>query len=647
MDEEKAAGQVGRDVKNSVITTQAVDEVAHPRGKNSSDLEDGTAAQDHRDAKNATFDVEDVGGREIYPTPTAEETDTLRKVSDTIPKTAWLLCIVEFSERASYYGVKTVFSNFMQFPLPEGGNGAGAPARGTQDTAGALGRGLQFSNAFVLLFAFLAYIIPIFGAWIADTKLGRFKTVVLGVLICGVSHVIMVVGAIPSVLQAGNGIAPFLISLFLLAIGAGIFKPNVAPIVLDQYKHQKPYTKTLKGGERVIVDPEVTVQRTMLVFYGFVNVGAFFMIATSYSAKYIGFWLAYLLPGIVYFLLPALLWFLYPRLQKYPPDGSALTTTFKIISAALKRSKGKFWKHETFWLSVMPSHLESQGITTINGKAIPWSDKDVDDVRRTMVACAIFLYYPIYNLNDGGIGSVLTSQGSTLTTNGAPNDLLVSILPTFNHNQLTSAQNNFNPITIIVAVPLLSYVIYPALRRANINFGRISRITFGFVLAIISSIIGAIIQWKIYQTSPCGYHATECNIGTGVSPILIWVQIPIQILGALSECFCNVTAYELAYARSPAGMKALVVALFLATTALSNALGEIVSPAIKDPYLIWIWAGPAIALAAQTVIFWFRYKKFNDDEFMTYEEPSKELTAASERTASVSGTVHSKKESKV
>lgn len=129
--------------------------------------------------------------------------------------------------------------------------------------------------------------------------------------------------------------------------------------------------------------------------------------------------------------------------------------------------------------------------------------------------------------------------------------------------------------------------------------------------------IGAIVQWKVYQTSPCGFHATGCD---GVSPISIWVQIPNTVLGALSECFCNVTAYELAYARSPPGMKALVVSLFLATSALSNALAEILSPAIKDPHLVWIWAGPAIALAVQTVVFWYKYKQFDNDEFMTYEE---------------------------
>lgn len=93
-----------------------------------------------------------------------------------------------------------------------------------------------------------------------------------------------------------------------------------------------------------------------------------------------------------------------------------------------------------------------------------------------------------------------------MTTNGAPNDLL----------------NNFNPLCIIVTIPLLSYVIYPMLRKYNIPFGRVSRITFGFVLATISGMIGAIVQWRIYKTSPCGYQATKCAEEKGiVSPISV------------------------------------------------------------------------------------------------------------------------------
>lgn len=111
-------------------------------------------------------------------------------------------------------------------PLPKGGIGAGAPPKDTQLTAGALGKGLQFANAFVLLFKSLAYAVPIFGAWLADTKIGRYRAIVIGVLICGVAHIFQVVGELPSVLQRGQGLAPFLVSIIVSAIGAGTFSKS-------------------------------------------------------------------------------------------------------------------------------------------------------------------------------------------------------------------------------------------------------------------------------------------------------------------------------------------------------------------------------------------------------------------------------------
>lgn len=214
------------------MATRVPDAVVLPHGSNSFALGDGSATLDPDMAKRLSVDVEAVDERgastieqEQYPVPTEDEIRTLRKVVDHIPAVAYLICVVELAERASYYGASSVFANFMQFPLPSGGDGAGAPPAGTQETAGALGKGLQFSNAMVLVFMFLAYIIPIFGGWVADTKLGRLETILLGVLICGISHIIMICGAIPSVLEAGQGIAPFVLSLLLLAIGAGEFAP--------------------------------------------------------------------------------------------------------------------------------------------------------------------------------------------------------------------------------------------------------------------------------------------------------------------------------------------------------------------------------------------------------------------------------------
>jgi POT family proton-dependent oligopeptide transporter len=39
----------------------------------------------------------------------------------------------------------------------------------------------------------------------------------------------------------------------------------------------------LDSGEKVIVDPAVTVERMLLYYYWATNIGAFFAIATSYA----------------------------------------------------------------------------------------------------------------------------------------------------------------------------------------------------------------------------------------------------------------------------------------------------------------------------------------------------------------------------
>lgn len=63
-------------------------------------------------------------------------------------------------------------------------------------------------------------------------------------------------------------------------------------MIADQSTVQKQYVKTLKNGQRVIVDPNVTVERMLLLYYWASNLGDFFSIATTYAEKRIGFWLA-------------------------------------------------------------------------------------------------------------------------------------------------------------------------------------------------------------------------------------------------------------------------------------------------------------------------------------------------------------------
>jgi POT family proton-dependent oligopeptide transporter len=50
--------------------------------------------------------------------PTKEDWCNLREVSDDIPKAAYLVILVEFCERFTYYGLTGPFQNYIQNPNP-------------------------------------------------------------------------------------------------------------------------------------------------------------------------------------------------------------------------------------------------------------------------------------------------------------------------------------------------------------------------------------------------------------------------------------------------------------------------------------------------------------------------------------------------
>jgi len=46
--------------------------------------------------------------------PTEEERDTLRHVADKLPKSAFLVALIELCERFAYYGLSGPFQNYIQ-----------------------------------------------------------------------------------------------------------------------------------------------------------------------------------------------------------------------------------------------------------------------------------------------------------------------------------------------------------------------------------------------------------------------------------------------------------------------------------------------------------------------------------------------------
>ncbi|KFZ12735.1 hypothetical protein V502_06947 [Pseudogymnoascus sp. VKM F-4520 (FW-2644)] len=544
-------------------------------------------------------------------TPTDEEKATLRRVPGSLPIVAYFLCAVEFAERASYYGISSLISNFINRPMPVGGNGYGAPRRGTQQTAGALGLGTVKANAVNQSFNMLAYGLPLIFGYIADAHTGRFKLICWGILVFGIAHVLMVGSTAPSLLASGGAKIPFFISVYILSIGTAMFKPNIAPLLLDQNPHTVPKIKVLKSGERVIIDPEATTERTMTWFYLMINIGGMMAVATAYSEKYVGWWLAFVLPLFLYLPLPLLMFWIRKRLVLYPPGGSDLPNVFRVLGICLRHGGiFKIGRHG-FWESAKPSVIASRGLS------IPtrWTDEFVDDVRRTFQAAGIFSFFPIQYLNDNGIGQAASFLSTMLTTNGVPNDVI----------------SNFNSLSIILFAPIINYGLYPLLRRMNIHYGPVSRITTGLAMSTIGGMGYTLLNYYAYKLGPCKEFGTSdtCVDADGISlvaPITIWwIALPYAI-GGISELFINIPAYGIAYSRAPKNMRGLVMALNLFTTSIAYIIGLACSSVIKDPYLTWDFGGPCIAGGILTVVFYFTFRHIDKEEYTVSQSGDYHLT---------------------
>lgn len=240
---------------------------------------------------------------------------------------------------------------------------------------------------------------------IADARWGRIKTIAV---CCGVYFVgllIITLTSIPSSLVRGGGLAGWIVGALIVACGTGGIKSNVSPLVADQYRRSRPHIKVLKSGERVIVDPNVTITRIYNIFYWCINVGSLSSIATSELERRVGFWAAYLLPSSVFVLTPIVLVLSWRFYYKIPPKGSILIEVWRCIKVATGASG--FWRHPfrsvDIWKYAKPSYYMSSSekgreLTPVEKKSasrITWDDQFVDELKRTMRACQIFLFFPV------------------------------------------------------------------------------------------------------------------------------------------------------------------------------------------------------------------------------------------------------------
>jgi POT family proton-dependent oligopeptide transporter len=132
------------------------------------------------------------------------------RVSHPYPQGFFSLFFAEMWERFSYYGMRAILILFL-----------------VDQIGGGMGLSQGDAAAIYGLYTAGVYIFSLPGGWIADKFWGAKRSVIVGGTIIMVGHILLAV--------SGSAQAIFFAGLFLIALGSGLLKPNIANIVGTLY----------------------------------------------------------------------------------------------------------------------------------------------------------------------------------------------------------------------------------------------------------------------------------------------------------------------------------------------------------------------------------------------------------------------------
>uniref|UniRef100_A0A8C9W0H8 Solute carrier family 15 member 2 n=1 Tax=Scleropages formosus TaxID=113540 RepID=A0A8C9W0H8_SCLFO len=352
--------------------------------------------------------------RTLKPTSVSEftftfilHTITTKLCGTNYPLSIAFIVVNEFCERFSYYGMKAVltlyFINYLHWDK-------------------------DLSTAVYHAFSSLCYFTPVLGALIADSWLGRFKTIIYLSLVYVLGHVVKSTGAIPAVGENVTHVVLSMTGLVLIAFGTGGIKPCVAAFGGDQF--EKEHTE-----ER---------RKFFSIFYMAINAGS--LLSTIITpilrgdvqcfggdcyALAFGVPAALMIIALVVFVAGSTLY------TKSPPGGNVLLDVCKCIGFALRNR----WRN---------SSREPRRAHWLDWAQEKYSKRLIYEIKMVLRVLVLFIPLPMF-------WALFDQQFSIL------------ILPWL-FCFLTLSCQMLNSLLILVFVPIFDMILYPLIGLCKIKF---------------------------------------------------------------------------------------------------------------------------------------------------------------------------------
>ncbi|KAL2497387.1 Protein NRT1/PTR FAMILY 5.10 [Abeliophyllum distichum] len=517
-------------------------------------------------------------------------------------KSAFFIISVEVAERFAYCGINSNLINYL---------------------TGILGQSTAAAAENVNTWSGTASLLPLLGAFVADSFLGQYRTIIIAsglyILALGFLSLTAALYSFKSSdcqIPANNTacsppqfqIIFFFFSLYLFALAQGGHKPCVQAFGANQFDEQ---------------DPKECKDKSSFFNWWCFSMNSGIIVALfvlNYIQDNVSWVLGFGIPCIV-MCLALIIFLLGTMTYRFRIQSDERNPFVRLGQVFLNAARN--WR--TTWAAIS-NEEEAQGIRPYQGsqqfkflnKALLAPDGSKEEWRVCNIteieeAKAILRLVPIWTTCLGF--AIVFSQSSTLfTKQGVTMDRSITA-----GLQIPAASlQSFISVAIVVFIPIYDRVLVPiarAITRKPSGITMLQRIGTGVLISFLSMVIAALVERERLKTA---VEYGLVDIPKATVPMSVWWLLPQYLLFGIADVFTMVGLQEFFYDQVPNELKSLGLALYLSIMGigsfLSSFLISVVEKATSGPgqdswfsdnlnrahidYFYWLLAGLSAAAFA-------------------------------------------------
>ncbi|XP_018433573.2 protein NRT1/ PTR FAMILY 5.10 [Raphanus sativus] len=462
-------------------------------------------------------------------------------------RSAGFIIGVEVAERFAYYGISSNLITYLTGPLGQSTATAAANVNAWYGTASLL---------------------PLLGAFVADSFLGRFRTIlaasalyVLGLGLLTLSAMIpsdcKVTNPLTSCSPPRFQVITFFGALYLVALAQGGHKPCVQAFGADQFDEKEP--------------EECKAKSSFFNWWYFCM--CFGTLVTLWVLNYIqdnlswalGFGIpcvAMVVALVVFLLGTSTYRFSIQRESRsaFARIGSVYVTAVKNWSVSVSDVADA---EERLGLI---SHSRSQQLSFLNKALVGTNGCSLDELeeaKSVLRLAPIWLTCLVYAVVFAQSPTFFTKQGATMER---------SITPSYKISPATL--QSFISLSIVIFIPVYDRVLIPIARSFTHKPGGITmlqRIGTGIFLSFLAMVIAALVEMKRLKTA-ADYGLIDLPEVT--VPMSVWWLVPQYVLFGIADVFAMVGLQEFFYDQVPSELRSVGLALYLSIFGIGSFLSS-------------------------------------------------------------------------